>query len=70
MPLHFNDLDVVSDAKGLSSALIVPCNMCPAVTVAVREKMTRARFFETGIWHVGSESVRRAPAAWAALPRL
>jgi len=38
MPIHFNDLDVVSAAAGLKSALIVPCNMCPAVTVAVREK--------------------------------
>ena len=38
MPLHFNDLDVLSETKGISSALIVPCNMCPAVTVAVREK--------------------------------
>lgn len=40
MPIHFNDLDVVSEVAGLSSALIVPCNMCPAVTVAVREKKT------------------------------
>lgn len=38
MPLHFDDLDVVSEAKGSSSALIVPCNMCPAATVAAREK--------------------------------
>jgi len=38
MPIHFNDLDVVSEVAGLSSALIVPCNMCPAVTVAVRER--------------------------------
>jgi hypothetical protein len=38
MPIHFNDIDVVSEVAGLSSALIVPCNMCPAVTVAVREK--------------------------------
>ena len=30
MPLHFEDLDVVSEAKGAKSALIVPCNMCPA----------------------------------------
>ncbi len=30
MPIHFNDLDVVSEVAGLSSALIVPCNMCPA----------------------------------------
>ena len=34
MPIHFNDLDVVSEVSGLSSALIVPCYMCPAVTVA------------------------------------
>ncbi len=37
MPIHLNDLDVVSEVAGLSSALIVSCNMCPAVTVAVRE---------------------------------
>ena len=37
MPMHFNDLDVVPKVAGLSSALIVPCNMCPAATVAVRE---------------------------------
>ena len=37
MPLHLADLDVVSAAAGSSSALIVPCNMCPAVTVAVNE---------------------------------
>ncbi|MCU7846169.1 MAG: hypothetical protein KZQ93_20220 [Candidatus Thiodiazotropha sp. (ex Monitilora ramsayi)] len=45
MPIHFNDLDVVSEVVGLSSALIVPCYMCPAVTVAVREKKPFIRFF-------------------------
>jgi hypothetical protein len=45
MPIHFNDLDVVSEVAGLSSALIVPCNMCPAVTVAVREKKPFMKFF-------------------------
>jgi len=45
MPIHFNDLDVVSEAEGLSSALIVPCNMCPAVTVAVRENKPYLQFF-------------------------
>lgn len=38
MPLYLEDLDVRSEVKGSSSALIVPCNMCPAVTVAMREK--------------------------------
>ena len=46
MPIHFNDLDVVSEAVGLSSALIVPCYMCPAVTVAVREKKPFIQFFK------------------------
>ena len=45
MPIHFNDLDVVSEVAGLSSALIVPCYMCPAVTVAVREKKPFIQFF-------------------------
>jgi len=39
MPIHFNDLDVVSEVAGLSSALIVPCNMCPAVTVAEKRNL-------------------------------
>ncbi len=47
MPIHFNDLDVVSEVTGLSSALIVPCNMCPAVTVAVREKKPFMQFFRS-----------------------
>ena len=45
MPIHFNDLDVVSEVAGLSSALIVPCYMCPAVTVAVRENKPFIQFF-------------------------
>lgn len=37
MPIHFEDLDFVAEVQGLRSALIVPCRMCPAATVAVRE---------------------------------
>jgi len=47
MPIHFNDLDVVSEIKGLKSALIVSCNMCPAATVAVREKKPFMQFFRS-----------------------
>ncbi len=46
MPLHFEDLDVVSAAKGSKSALIVPCNMCPAATVADRENKPFLRIFK------------------------
>ncbi len=47
MPIHFKDLDVVPQVAGLSSALIVPCNMCPAATVAVREKKPFMQFFRS-----------------------
>src|SRR5210317_189321 len=47
MPIHFNDRDVVSKVAGLSSALIVPCYMCPAVTVSVREKKPFIQLFKS-----------------------
>ena len=47
MPIHFNDLDVVPEVEGLSSALIVPCNMCPAVTVSVREEKPFMKLFRS-----------------------
>jgi hypothetical protein len=47
MPIHFNDRDVVSEAAGLRSALIVPCYMCPAVTVSVREKKPFIELFKS-----------------------
>ncbi len=47
MPIHFDDLDAVSEVAGLNSALIVPCYMCPAVTVAVREKQPFIRLFRS-----------------------
>jgi len=47
MPIHFEDLDVVSELDGVSSALIVPCNVCPAVTVAVREHRPFMQLFRS-----------------------
>jgi hypothetical protein len=47
MPIHFDDLDVVSEVAGLNSALIVPCNMCPAATVAIREKKPFMQLFRS-----------------------
>ena len=47
MPIHLSDLDVVSEAAGVSSALIVPCNLCPAVTVAVNKKQPFMRLFKS-----------------------
>jgi hypothetical protein len=47
MPIHLDDLDVLPEVSGLSSALIVPCNMCPAVTVAVNEDKPFIQFFRS-----------------------
>jgi hypothetical protein len=47
MPIHLHDLDVVSQAAGVGSALIVPCNLCPAVTVAVNQKQPFMKLFRS-----------------------
>jgi len=47
MPIHLEDLDVMPGLKGSSSALIVPCNMCPAVSVAVRDNRPFLQLFRS-----------------------
>lgn len=47
MPIYLRDLDVIPEVAGLSSALIVPCNMCPAVTVAVKERKPFIQLFKS-----------------------
>lgn len=47
MPIHFVDLDVAEKVEGYSSTLIVPCYMCPAVTVAVRENKPFLQLFSS-----------------------
>jgi hypothetical protein len=47
MPIHFEDRDVAAEIAGLHSALIVPCNLCPAVTLAVREDRPFMRVFRS-----------------------
>ena len=47
MPIHFHDVDLAVEISGVKSALIVPCIMCPAVTVAIREKKPLMRFLRS-----------------------
>ena len=47
MPMYLRDVDVLPEVAGLSSALIVPCNMCPAVTVAVKEQKPFIQLFKS-----------------------
>ena len=45
MPIHLDDVNVISKTTWQSSALIIPCYMCPAVTVAVKEEKPFLQFF-------------------------
>jgi hypothetical protein len=47
MPIHFKDVDLTSEVSGLKSALIVPCIMCPAVTVAIRDRQPLMKLFRS-----------------------
>ena len=47
MPIHFNDRDIASELDGVNSALIVPCVMCPAATVAVRDEEPFLQLFKS-----------------------
>jgi hypothetical protein len=47
MPIHLEDVDVASEIAGSHSALIVPCNMCPAVTVAVKKNRPFIQLFKS-----------------------
>jgi hypothetical protein len=47
MPIHLENIDVVSEIAGVKSALIVPCNLCPAVNVAVAQKKPFIQFFRS-----------------------
>lgn len=47
MPIHFSDRDVVAEIEGVGSALIVPCTMCPATTMAVREQAPFMQLFKS-----------------------
>ncbi|UCC95779.1 MAG: hypothetical protein JSW40_03275 [Candidatus Omnitrophota bacterium] len=37
MPIHLTELDVIPEAEGLDSALIVACNMCAGASLAMKE---------------------------------
>ena len=60
MPIHFDDLDIVPEVAGLSSALIVPCNMCPAVTVALRENKPFMQLYKSFLKSAPFENYLRA----------
>lgn len=38
MPIHLDDVDILSEVDGLKSALIVACNMCAGASFAMKEK--------------------------------
>jgi hypothetical protein len=47
MPIHFNDVDLDAEVSGLKTALIVPCIMCPAVTMSIRDKQPLMKLYRS-----------------------
>ena len=47
MPLYLNELDVVPEVEGAKSVLIVPCRMCPATSLSLRNNKPFFEFFKT-----------------------
>lgn len=47
MPLYLNDVDVVPEVEGVSSVTIVPCRMCPATSLSLRNNKPFFEFFKT-----------------------
>jgi len=45
MPIHLEDLDVMSKIKGLDSTVIVACNMCAGASYATKENKPFIQFF-------------------------
>ncbi len=45
MPIHLEELDVMSKVEGLDSALIVACNMCAGASFAMKENKPFIQFF-------------------------
>ena len=49
MPLHMKPLDVTGDLENIRSVLIVPCPVCPPVSLAIQRKSPLIELFENGI---------------------
>lgn len=47
MPLYLEDLDVTDDLEGARSVLIVPCRMCPATSLSLRNNKPFFEFFKS-----------------------
>jgi len=45
MPIHLDEVNVTAEISEKCSALIIPCYMCPAVTVAVKEEKPFLQLF-------------------------
>jgi len=47
MPIHLEELDVVSEVEGLGSTLIAACNMCAGASLAMSENKPFLQFFKS-----------------------
>lgn len=49
MPLYLEPRDVIADLEGFKSVLIVPCPICPPMSLAMQKKKPFIEFFKHGL---------------------
>ena len=49
MPLHMEPRDISDRLEGVSSVLIVPCPVCPAISVAMQQNAPFIELFKHGV---------------------
>jgi hypothetical protein len=63
MPFYLNEADILPEAAGLGSVLIVPCRFCPAASLAVKEAKPYfepfRRFLRTEAYESFIQSLKR-----------
>ena len=47
MPIHLEELDLVSEVEGVRSVLVVACNMCAGASLAMSENKPFLQFFKS-----------------------
>lgn len=47
MPIHLDNIEVISKVEGLNTALIVSCNMCAGASISMRENKPFIQFFKS-----------------------
>lgn len=62
MPVYLNTVDIYPELSGFRSVLIVPCRICPAISLAIHNRKPYIEFFRrflrTGVFYEHIRSIK------------